>query len=265
MNETNPYQTPGSDLVPEPGSGPSHQLKPPRGVSAGQGWQWMADAFSLFGRDWGLWLGVGIVFIVIYLALNIIPLGSLAGNLLGPVFVAGLVLGARDADTGGEFTFTHLFRGFQQHTGALIGLGALSLGITLIMFFVIGLIAVLMIGGASMLQGIGNPEVMMATMGPGILIAVLVMVGLYIPVIMLFWFASTLVILHDVPVFEAMGKSFEGCLANIIPFTVYGLIGLIFSLIAAIPFGLGFLVLLPVFIISIYTSYKDIYLHPDVN
>jgi uncharacterized membrane protein len=45
------------------------------------------------------------------------------------------------------------------------------------------------------------------------------------------------------------------------PFLVYGLIAFGLALIAAIPFGLGFLLLGPVLIAAVYWSYRDIFAH----
>jgi uncharacterized membrane protein len=59
---------------------------------------------------------------------------------------------------------------------------------------------------------------------------------------------------------EAMKESFAGCLKNIMPFLIYGLVALVFAILAAIPFGLGWLLLGPVLIGSVYASYRDIYL-----
>ncbi|MBZ0097264.1 MAG: hypothetical protein K8H75_18075, partial [Sulfuricella sp.] len=53
--------------------------------------------------------------------------------------------------------------------------------------------------------------------------------------------------------------SFVGCLRNIWPFLVYGVIAFILMMIAMIPFGLGMLILVPVLNASIYLGYKDIF------
>jgi uncharacterized membrane protein len=57
----------------------------------------------------------------------------------------------------------------------------------------------------------------------------------------------------------ALKASFFGCLKNLIPFLLYGIVLLVLAMIATIPFGLGWLVLGPVMIASIYRSYRDIY------
>jgi uncharacterized membrane protein len=91
-------------------------------------------------------------------------------------------------------------------------------------------------------------------------LAVLIMLALSIPVLMAIWFAPSLVVFHNLGAVEAMKASFSGCLRNIVPFLVYGIVGFVLAILASIPLGLGWLVLGPVFGASIYTAYKDIYL-----
>jgi uncharacterized membrane protein len=57
----------------------------------------------------------------------------------------------------------------------------------------------------------------------------------------------------------AMATSFRGCLRNIVPFLLYCLIGLGLAIVASIPFFLGWLVLGPVTIATVYTAYCDIF------
>jgi uncharacterized membrane protein len=46
---------------------------------------------------------------------------------------------------------------------------------------------------------------------------------------------------------------------NFVPFLVYGIVMLFFALLAAIPFGLGYLVWVPVTMASLYVSYRQIF------
>ena len=73
------------------------------------------------------------------------------------------------------------------------------------------------------------------------------------------WFAPALVVLRGLEPWAAMKVSFCGCLRNVMPFLVYGLIGIVLAVVATIPFALGWLVLGPLTIASIYTSYCDIF------
>jgi uncharacterized membrane protein len=60
-----------------------------------------------------------------------------------------------------------------------------------------------------------------------------------------------------------MKASFAGCLRNVVPFLVYGVVGVLLAIVASIPFGLGWFVLLPVTIASLYASYCDIFEDKD--
>ena len=92
------------------------------------------------------------------------------------------------------------------------------------------------------------------------MLGVLVALALLVPVMMAIWFAPALVMFHDKGAVDAMKESFTGCLRNIVPFLVYGIVMMVLGVLAAIPLGLGWLVLGPVLAASLYTSYKDIYL-----
>jgi uncharacterized membrane protein len=53
--------------------------------------------------------------------------------------------------------------------------------------------------------------------------------------------------------------SFAGCLKNIVPFLIYGLMMFLFAILATIPLMLGWLILGPVLFASFYTGYRDIF------
>jgi uncharacterized membrane protein len=57
----------------------------------------------------------------------------------------------------------------------------------------------------------------------------------------------------------AMKASFRGCMRNIVPFLVYGILMLLLSFVAMIPLGLGLMVWVPVAIASTYAAYRMIY------
>ena len=88
----------------------------------------------------------------------------------------------------------------------------------------------------------------------------LLLLALLVPLAMAVWFAPALVVFHDLPPVEALKQSFQGCLRNMVPFLVYGIIVLGLGILAAIPAFLGWLVLIPTLIGSTYYSYRDIFL-----
>ena len=80
---------------------------------------------------------------------------------------------------------------------------------------------------------------MLAALGIGALLAVLLGLLLGMPLMMAFWFAPALVVLRNDEPLAAMKASFDACLRNMLPMLVYGLLGLVFAIVASIPFGLG--------------------------
>ena len=59
---------------------------------------------------------------------------------------------------------------------------------------------------------------------------------------------------------DACKASLNACLKNILPFLILGLIFCVLSFFAALPVGLGFLVLLPVLSGTAYASYQDVFI-----
>ena len=89
---------------------------------------------------------------------------------------------------------------------------------------------------------------------------------------MALWFAPLLTFFENVKPLPALKSSFVGCLRNILPLSIYGLVVLA-AMVVLVPFGLklglydvGLWLIAPVFVPSIYASYKDIYVAaPDAD
>jgi uncharacterized membrane protein len=257
---TNPYATPKATVADEPVA-QGEYIPGGRKVPASNGWNWIADGWTLFKAAPGLWIGMIVLWVVIYFAMMFIPfVGPIAQYLLLPPFMAGIVSGCRAIDDGSGLDFNHLFDGFRNRFGTLVAVGALYLA-----GFVVIIIAVVAVVGFSaiglvMTGGVGQDPAATAAAGMSLLLAALIAVALSIPLVMAIWFAPPLVVFHDLDAVEAMKASFTGCLRNVVPFLVYGIIGFLLAILASIPLGLGWLVLGPVFAASIYTGYRDIYL-----
>jgi uncharacterized membrane protein len=168
------------------------------------------------------------------------------------------MLGCRALEENQALEFAHLFAGFRQNFGTLVAVGALYLA-----GYVVVMLIVVVLTGASMftMMGMGGQpagaELMaiFGTMG----IAFLLAMGLTIPLLMAVWLAAPLVVFHDQGAIEAMKGSFMGCLKNVLPFLVYGVIMFVLAIVASIPLALGWLVLGPMVVASVYTAYRDIY------
>ena len=232
-----------------------------RAMSIDRGAGWLLEGFGYFRNSALNWAGACILFFVISIVLSLVPfIGGFAVNILMPVFMAGLILGCHAQHQGGEFTVNHLFAGFSNNTAQLIVLGLIYL-LGMIVITIVALVMIFfMLGGLVFLEHMqaGNPELILQNF-KGVMLVLLVALMLYLPLLMAYWFAPALVVLNDVSPVDALIMSFKGCLANILPFLLYGIIGLVLSVIAIIPFGLGLLILGPMIIASIYIAYRDIF------
>jgi uncharacterized membrane protein len=231
-----------------------------RVVEAGKGWQWIADGFGLFRRYPLMWIALTVVLVLIWMVSFIIPLvGPLLFNLLSPVLLAGLMIGCKAVENGEELELPHLFAGFRKNPAALVTIGGVHLVGTIV---VVGVI--IMAAGGPMLPTVldksssGDMQAVAAAMR-SMALGLTVGFALYLPLLMLIWFAPLLVVFHDLNPVEAMKQSFFACLSNWLAFLVYGVIILVLWFVASIPLFLGLVVLLPVLICSLYASYKDIF------
>lgn len=230
-----------------------------RQVAAGSGWQWIVEGFRLFRKNPVIWITLIFIYLLISMGLSLFKLvGPIVLNLLAPVFVAGFMLGCRALDNDEELEINHLFAGFKQNTAQLITVGGIYLAGIII---VVGI----MFAGSdtSMLQALLSGEKIdeqqADALGDGFMLTTLFGMALLLPLIMAYWFAPVLVAFHGLNGAEAMKRSFMACLQNILPFAVYSLISMALLLLAAIPFGLGLLIMIPTMTASLYASYKDIF------
>jgi uncharacterized membrane protein len=76
---------------------------------------------------------------------------------------------------------------------------------------------------------------------------------------MALFYGVPLVMLGRQNAWPAAQASIVACWINMLPFLVFGLIYIVLAVVAAIPFGLGFLILGPVTVCAIYASYREIF------
>ena len=255
---------------PDPTS-PSYRLHPqpvppsPSAVPGLRGWDWIVDGFRYFAANPWAWILAVLALLAISVVVGLVPfVGGLVASVLATVFTGGLMLGVREQDEGRPFRVEHLFAGFSNNPG--------QLGLIAVLYLV-GTLAIGILTAAGMLVTAGpllstvrpgampasDPAAMLDLLGPAMLIPILVGALFLIPLMMAYFFAPALVVLDGLPATTAMRLSFSGCLKNIVPFLLYGLVGLVLLVLGAIPFGLGLLVVMPVFAGSIYAAYRDIY------
>lgn len=218
-----------------------------RAVPASHGWHWIADGWDLFRRQPGTWILIAFVFGIIFIAVSLVPLVSIAAPILMPIFIGGMVLACERLERSEDIGIADLFSGFQAAGGELAIVGLIGLGLS----FVAAIPAVVLVFAA---VGFGN-----GFSGSMLALGILAALALSLPIYMALWFAAPLVALQKLRPTRAIGQSFRGCLRNIVPFIIYGAVLMVLGVVATIPALLGWLVLGPVLIASVYTAYRDIF------
>lgn len=252
------YAPPTSKVLPDKEVFDDEELNL-RAVAAGQGWQWIVGGWELFVRNPVAWIVALIILYLIGLVANLIPIvGPYGVNLFSPVFVAGLMLGAREQQSGGDFRVGHIFEGFSVEFGKLLQAGLLYLLASVLMSLVVfGFIAVS--GLSAFAHHTPGASFDAGTVIGTILVMVLVLLILAALMGMAFYFVPMLVVFDKLGIVESIKLSFIAVSKNAIPFLVYGLATLGLGLMALIPVGLGLIVLAPVMTASMYVAYRDIF------
>jgi uncharacterized membrane protein len=231
-----------------------------RTVDPGRGLAWWTDAWALFMRSALLWVALALILIVVFALISFVPLlGAVATALLTPVFVGSWMLAAHKVHNGGVLEVGDLFSAFKgAQLTPLIVLGALFAAATVVIFLVAGVLgagAVFgMFGGGMHRSGAG----LMAGLGVGML-AMLLFVTFALLATAAIWFAPALMLFRKATPVDAEKASFAAVFQNWLPFLVFGVIEIVLAIVASIPFALGWLVLLPVLMLTAYVSYCDVF------
>lgn len=254
----NPYAPPQARVADAAAEMDGDFLPAGQRVPAGNGWGWITEGWAFSGLQRGTFTGIFVVYLLIMIGVSIVPFaGGLATALFGPVLTGGIILGCDGLRRGERLEVGHLFAAFKSQLGPLIGIGAVSLGAGIAIVIVIAAIFGAVYFGMMAADSSG-PESITGLVLLGVL-AVLVIVALSIPLYMAIFFAPALVVLHGFKLGDALKASFSACLKNMLPFFVWGLVVLVFAIPATLPFGLGWLLLGPVVMVSMYMSYRDIF------
>lgn len=251
-------------------------------VNARQGIKWLQQAFKLFTGQMKSWLViVGFLFILL-----LIPgINQIIGLLL-PIPIAGIMIGCSQITDRTPLSFDHLFSALKTHSKPLIYLcaiyGLLSLLITFLTYMLMQILGydILSLLPDSLNEMTANELMQWFTSAEGIevarvyLLTFLIYLALLLPVMMAYWFAPALIVLENCSPISALKLSYRACVVNLIPFTLYGLVGMLYILLAfslisiisaiipllAIPLVLlFFLSVFAVSLASIYTSYVQVF------
>ena len=158
----------------------------------------------------------------------------------------------------------HIFAGFESMTRQLVSIG----GMLLLGIVIVSMLTAAM--GGSELNAIlesfqtrqDQAALVEALMAPGSAVQLSLLAGLalFFVLMLAFQFAPMLVFFDRLTPMEALKTSTRASIRNIVPFSVYSLLmQLIAFALSVIPLSLGWIVLLPLGLTSMYVAYRDIF------
>jgi hypothetical protein len=231
-----------------------------RKVNIANGWLWIKQGYWLFKKSPVLWIVLAAIGVTGLLGIATIPvIGDPLATLLFPVLLAGYMVGCHALEHDEELELSHLFAGFHNNTSQLVTLGGISL---ISQMLILGVM--MLTGGAALVsilmsgKPVDSPEILVqAAVGAGI--ALTLGMVLFSVLLMSMQFAPMLIIFNKMSPVDALKTSLRACLRNIVPMSLYGAMMFLFMMMATMPIMLGWLVLLPVMISSMYAIYRDLF------
>ncbi|MCX9154744.1 BPSS1780 family membrane protein [Niveibacterium sp. 24ML] len=268
MAHENPYAPPVATVfdAPESRSGSLELLHPlGRRVGTDRPWQWLQNAWALFKPEALKWWIVIAAATALHVAVIRVP-GlspfSLIVTLLAPLFLAGVGVCANNVNLTAKFSLTDLLAGFKHRPVPLLQVGAccvvLDLACLTLDYFVFGLKDPLVV-----FFGLGSDQDTERFMNAQGAVYWITQVGTSWLILSISAFAPYLIHEHGLSAPKAMFASAAGWHKNTPALLVLGFWLFVLAIGATIPFGLGWLALLPVLFLLEYCAYRDIYLASD--
>ena len=229
-------------------------------MPAGRVIDWWSGAWSLFIRAPIWWVLFSLAVLVASVLVSALPVvGAIVPPLLGPAVMGAALIAAQRSLDGQDVSVGAVWVALQPRLSTLVVVGVLISIAWIVLLLMLALVAFLGAGiglGASLLSGAadGFGFSMLAVFGTMLLLLLLL-----VPASVLFWLAPALVIRNDTDAFSALKHSVHAVLANLPAHLLHVVLGIAAAIVAAIPMGLGFVLLLPVAALTLHFAHADIF------
>ena len=252
----------------------------PRVATFASGARWFIEGWRLFRASPGLWLVLVFAYWMILATVSLLPVIGFAAWTLHPAFSVGFMALSRSCEQRGSLQPALLFDGFRSRPGVQLVLGCVYLGL---LGALISATTLADDGSLARWMLTGQRPAEEQLQSGEIVSAMLLAGALYVPVMMLFWFAPVLAAWHAMGPGQALFYSFFAVALNwrallgyfslaalvvvVIPFLLLGALMLAsggrpkFNVMALI-FPL-LLFLLPTLFASFYASYREVFRADD--
>jgi uncharacterized membrane protein len=231
-------------------------------VRAGQGPRWIAEAFRIYRAQPLVWSALSLGWIVMSFGLLLVPIvGGIAVNLLQPVFFASFAITARKQLRGERVEMGDLFLGFRANLRALVNVGMVELGAAFVVVLALTMIAGPLEAPVEPGATVTSEDLARIIQDKGwYILAGFLMIALVKGAL---WFAPPLIAFHGLSALHAIRWSLYAALSNAGAMVAYLIALTLLYLAAALPWGLGFIIVLPMMVLSTFTGYRDVFERDD--
>lgn len=272
MDKPQPSSPEPPFISPHSGSLPLFRV-----AGAKEGWSWFWQSWEVLKDDPGFWILISMSYLVLTLILSALP--SLFPLLILATYPAGFLLGAGPVYLAVRmmlrktYSIEGIFVGFRHQTGPLVRLMMLELWLSILVFVVcFGIPMVWWVNGSGTggavnwlesfktLDLVALPARAFAFLADhlmSILILFSIASTLLITIYLAGLFSMCLVLFRGMSASKAFWISLQCGLQNLAPITTFSIAFLLAGIAGLLAFGVGLLVLLPIYFIStavIFTS-----------
>jgi membrane-anchored glycerophosphoryl diester phosphodiesterase (GDPDase) len=214
----------------------------PRTVPAAHGLQWAREGLEAFAAAPLVWVGVTILFLLLGVAISVIPFAGMLWSVAAVIHAGGLMLGCEALRQGRSLEVRHLFAGFEQpRLQPLALLGALYLAGTIVIMIPVALIVFGSMVTSAVAVGTNPTGSGIAAASIVVALGVLVMAAGVVALSMALWFAPALVVFHDVAPLDALKLSLLASSRNVPAFVTYFLVSIGLGIVAISPLAAAIL------------------------
>lgn len=249
----------------------------PHRVAGDRGAGWIVEGWDCFKAATVPWLMLSVLWLALLLVVEYSVLLGAVHSLLKPVWAAGFLMACHAQYRGERVDPRALFAGFTRRFGSLVLVGVLQfcLYVAVLALFLgpvfVDLVSALFPDRTLLdldlqeelpaaLASLSPQELMLLIDPSALALRVLLLLLVLLPLLAAFWFAPALLLLGDCSLGDALRLSLRGTLRNVWPFLIYGFCGALLALLVPITLGAALLVLVPVYYLSLYLSYRDIFI-----
>ena len=219
----------------------------PRSVRADRAFAWYAEALRLFKRHPFRFAALSLAIVAVELLLDLVPvLGRPAGNVLVPILACSLIYASLATDRNDHPRLVHLAAPFAAPVAGIAAILVASLSV-----FAVEWVVAWHLAGVNLLSSTDRQS-----LSP---LAIVTVYGIGVAVSLPLTLVPLLALFEQARLRDAFAGSVAAFSRNVPAFALYGALSIALLGFAFITYGLGLLLVLPLWAASSYVAWKELF------